>query len=226
MSRWSDELVPLAERVGLDPAEIAALCLLRRRGDVGERDAAFDFILDELFRTNTRDPLVVAALISLFVHPNPDTKHNARLAVAEIANDRDLAGALEEHDDRYQAIRLACSHFPGTLSVIIALGPADLVAGLTRTPHPDNPSVPRNATEGEMGPVEPISGQVTPSTSTAETGAVHAGTQPAATATPTVIRVGFVPYLRAMWNIFWSSFRHPTKTTEIDLKTGRVVRHF
>jgi hypothetical protein len=43
---------------------------------------------------------------------------------------------------------------------------------------------------------------------------------------PTVVRVGLVAYARSMWNLFWSALIHPTKTTEIDLMTGRVVRHF
>ena len=50
--------------------------------------------------------------------------------------------------------------------------------------------------------------------------------QPSAGERPEVVRIGFIPYLRAMLNLVWSAFRHPTKTTEIDLMTGRIVRHF
>lgn len=32
-------------------------------------------------------------------------------------------------------------------------------------------------------------------------------------------------YIRAMWNLFWSSIRHPLSETVIELKTGRVMRH-
>jgi hypothetical protein len=39
-------------------------------------------------------------------------------------------------------------------------------------------------------------------------------------------RIGLAPYIRAAWNLLWTAFRHPFKTTEIDLATGRVVRHF
>jgi hypothetical protein len=31
-------------------------------------------------------------------------------------------------------------------------------------------------------------------------------------------------YLRAMWNLFWSSIRHPLSDTVIELKTGRILR--
>ena len=43
---------------------------------------------------------------------------------------------------------------------------------------------------------------------------------------PVVTRIGLVAYLLAMWNLLWSAIRHPTKTTEIDLMTGQIVRHF
>ena len=38
------------------------------------------------------------------------------------------------------------------------------------------------------------------------------------------IRISPLAYLRAMWNLFWSSIRHPLSTTVIELKTGRVLR--
>lgn len=37
------------------------------------------------------------------------------------------------------------------------------------------------------------------------------------------IRVSPQAYLRAMWNLFWSSIRHPLSDTVIELKTGRVL---
>ena len=41
---------------------------------------------------------------------------------------------------------------------------------------------------------------------------------------PVVIRVGFVAYLRTMWSLLWTAFRHPMSTTYIDVKTGKVLR--
>ena len=38
------------------------------------------------------------------------------------------------------------------------------------------------------------------------------------------IRIHPLAYLRAMWNLFWSSVRHPLSETVIELKTGRVLR--
>jgi hypothetical protein len=38
------------------------------------------------------------------------------------------------------------------------------------------------------------------------------------------IRISPLAYLRAMWNLFWSSTRHPFSETVIELKTGRVLR--
>ena len=40
---------------------------------------------------------------------------------------------------------------------------------------------------------------------------------------PVYIRPG--AFLRSMLAIAWSAFRHPWKTTEIDLTTGQVVAH-
>ncbi len=39
------------------------------------------------------------------------------------------------------------------------------------------------------------------------------------------IRISPTAYLKAMFNIAWSAFRHPTKTTIIDLETGKIVEH-
>lgn len=30
-------------------------------------------------------------------------------------------------------------------------------------------------------------------------------------------------YLRSMWNLFWSSIRHPLSETTIELRTGRIL---
>lgn len=43
---------------------------------------------------------------------------------------------------------------------------------------------------------------------------------------PPLTRVTLGAYLLAVWNLFLTAFTHPTKTTEISLRTGRVVRHF
>jgi hypothetical protein len=42
---------------------------------------------------------------------------------------------------------------------------------------------------------------------------------------PEAVYIGPWAYLRAMWSIAWSAFRHPFKTTYIDASTGRVIRH-
>ncbi|HEV3385976.1 MAG TPA: hypothetical protein VG097_14250, partial [Gemmata sp.] len=36
------------------------------------------------------------------------------------------------------------------------------------------------------------------------------------------IRISPLAYLRAMWNLFWSSVRHPFTLTTIELNTGRI----
>ena len=41
---------------------------------------------------------------------------------------------------------------------------------------------------------------------------------------PIVIRVGFIPFVRTMWALFWTAFRHPMTTTYIDVATGNVVQ--
>ncbi|HTU20257.1 MAG TPA: hypothetical protein VMG10_19490 [Gemmataceae bacterium] len=42
-------------------------------------------------------------------------------------------------------------------------------------------------------------------------------------AEPQLLRIPPLAYLRAMFMIAWSAFRHPWSTTTIDLATGRVV---
>jgi hypothetical protein len=42
---------------------------------------------------------------------------------------------------------------------------------------------------------------------------------------PAFIRIPPLAYLRAILALAWSTFRHPFKTTEIDLMTGRIVAH-
>ena len=39
------------------------------------------------------------------------------------------------------------------------------------------------------------------------------------------IRITPGTYLRSMFTIAYSAFRHPFSTTEIDLTTGRTVKH-
>jgi hypothetical protein len=50
--------------------------------------------------------------------------------------------------------------------------------------------------------------------------------QPADAATEACVEISPAAFLRSMALIFWSAFRHPFKTTEIDLATGRVIRHY
>ena len=38
--------------------------------------------------------------------------------------------------------------------------------------------------------------------------------------------IQLLPFLRTMAVLLWSALRHPFKTTEIDLSTGKVVRHY
>ena len=40
---------------------------------------------------------------------------------------------------------------------------------------------------------------------------------------PTFIRQSFPAFLRCVWSILWSSFRHPLTPTVIDWSTGRIV---
>jgi hypothetical protein len=37
------------------------------------------------------------------------------------------------------------------------------------------------------------------------------------------VKITPLAYLRSMWLILWSAFRHPLTTTVIDLETGRIV---
>ena len=39
---------------------------------------------------------------------------------------------------------------------------------------------------------------------------------------PIVIHVGALAYLRTMWALLWTAFRHPWTTTYIDPMTGEV----
>lgn len=39
------------------------------------------------------------------------------------------------------------------------------------------------------------------------------------------IRISPFAYIRAMADIAWSAFRYPTKTTIIDLQTGKIIEH-
>ncbi|HBI42764.1 MAG TPA: hypothetical protein DDY78_07890 [Planctomycetales bacterium] len=41
-----------------------------------------------------------------------------------------------------------------------------------------------------------------------------------------VVAVRPSAFLRSMAAIAWSAFRHPRLTTEIDLTTGEIVRHY
>jgi hypothetical protein len=40
---------------------------------------------------------------------------------------------------------------------------------------------------------------------------------------PGVYRQSFWAYLRCMWSLTWTAFRHPLQTTVIDWSTGRVM---
>ncbi len=40
---------------------------------------------------------------------------------------------------------------------------------------------------------------------------------------PVVIHVGAFAFMRTMWSLFWTAFRHPMTTTEIDVATGAVL---
>src|SRR5437660_2628523 len=45
-------------------------------------------------------------------------------------------------------------------------------------------------------------------------------------ADPMSLYISPLAFLRSMGAILWTSFRHPFKTTEVDLSTGQVVRHY
>jgi hypothetical protein len=163
MPTWFEELAPVVGRAGLRPTEIAALCLLRRYGDAEVRNEAFQSVLNELFHHDSRDPLVTAALISLLAHPDADTRLLAQGKVAWLANDVSFAALLsatgDDSNKHFQTIRLACARFPSAFEVIVALGPDDLVKGLTKVPAGSNPVAP-TATEGGMGHSEPTGDQI------------------------------------------------------------------
>ena len=40
---------------------------------------------------------------------------------------------------------------------------------------------------------------------------------------PIVVHVSAVAYLRTMWSLLWTAFRHPLTTTYIDAATGEVI---
>jgi RNA polymerase sigma-54 factor len=51
-----------------------------------------------------------------------------------------------------------------------------------------------------------------------------ASTQEAIVPSPTVVtQIGPMAYLRSVWTVIWSAFRHPLSTTLIDLSTGEAV---
>jgi hypothetical protein len=43
---------------------------------------------------------------------------------------------------------------------------------------------------------------------------------------PIVIKIGAVAFLRTMWSILWTAFRHPMTTSYIDVTTGEVVEPY
>jgi hypothetical protein len=43
---------------------------------------------------------------------------------------------------------------------------------------------------------------------------------------PVTVRIPPRAFLRSMATIFWTAIRHPFRTTEVDLSTGRVVRQY
>jgi len=50
------------------------------------------------------------------------------------------------------------------------------------------------------------------------------GTQDETEDQPAVLRIGPVAYLRTMWALLWTAFRHPFTTTYIDATTGKVLK--
>lgn len=40
---------------------------------------------------------------------------------------------------------------------------------------------------------------------------------------PIIIHVSAFAYLRTMWSLLWTAFRHPLTTTYIDVVTGEVL---
>ena len=43
---------------------------------------------------------------------------------------------------------------------------------------------------------------------------------------PLIIHVGAAAFVRTMWSLFWTAFRHPFSTTFIDAATGEVLDPF
>jgi hypothetical protein len=39
-------------------------------------------------------------------------------------------------------------------------------------------------------------------------------------------RISPIAFLRSMATLLWSAFRYPFRTTEVDLSTGKVIRHY
>ena len=40
------------------------------------------------------------------------------------------------------------------------------------------------------------------------------------------VQISPAAYLRSMAVLFWTAIRYPFQTTEVDLRTGKVIRHF
>ena len=41
--------------------------------------------------------------------------------------------------------------------------------------------------------------------------------------TPIVIQVGALAFVRTMWFLLWTAFRHPFTVTYIDAETGEII---
>jgi hypothetical protein len=41
-----------------------------------------------------------------------------------------------------------------------------------------------------------------------------------------IIHVSLAAYLRTMWSLLWTAFRHPFTTTYIDATTGKVLDRY
>ncbi len=39
------------------------------------------------------------------------------------------------------------------------------------------------------------------------------------------VRPSFKAFLLTMWNLFWTAFVYPNKTTVIDALTGKIIEH-
>lgn len=42
--------------------------------------------------------------------------------------------------------------------------------------------------------------------------------------TPATAAISWGAYLRTVWSVLWTAFRHPWSTTIIDARTGKVLR--